>query len=594
MGRQPRSAIALPPSFGFGERVSSEPDIHRFSSPNEGTSDLSRSFNIASYLDMQAKIRPHQRAVIFPQDHDAQGRTAWTQLTFVQLFRLTNDYARGLRKRGVQPGDRVSLLVKPSLDFIPLVFALFKIGAIPVLIDPGMGRTQFADCIARMAPRVLIAAPIVRWLRPFFRQAFTSVKVAIYTHPRSLVQLQAPATTPEDELVHPASTKKHDVAAILFTSGSTGPAKGVVYTHGIFDAQIRFIRDMYDIRPGEIDLACFPLFGLFSIALGMTVVIPEMEPTRPAQADPARLIQAINDNGCTSSFGSPAIWKRVAYYALNHKLKLPSLRRILMAGAPVPIELHEDFTKILTKGAEVHTPFGATESLPVASIASQEVLSVTAQATRNGAGTCVGHPAPDMVIRIIRIVDAPIERWEDVQVLGPTKIGEICVRGPVVTHRYEDHELATRESKIRETDANGETHIVHRMGDVGYLDDQGRLWFCGRKKHRVETDNGPMFTVPCETIFNLHPSVARSALVGVNHLPVLVVQLEANHEPSDRLTLELLAMGAKWPHTRVIKTILYHHNFPVDVRHNAKIRRESLQTWAKTQLRSTTAGIVSP
>lgn len=542
------------------------------------------SFNIASYMEARAAAHPHQRAVAFPEGRDRAGRIAWTQLSFAELDRLSDAYARGLAERGVRRGDRISLLVRPSLEFIPLVFAVFKVGALPVLIDPGMGRKAFLACLERMAPRVLVAVPLVQALKGLFPRAFASVEVSV-TAGRTTgwwggVTLDALALF-EDRPFETVRTRSEDEAAILFTSGSTGPAKGVVYTHGIFDAQARFIQQMYGIEPGEVDLACFPLFGLFSMALGMTVVIPELDPTRPASADPAKLVEAIQNQGCTSAFGSPAIWKNVARHCLQHDIRLPSLRRIQMAGAPVPPSLHEAFGKILTDGAEIHTPYGATESLPVSSVSSRTILDETAARTREGAGTCVGAPAPRMAIRIIRIDDDPIERWEDVEELPPNVVGEICVRGPVVTPRYEGEPEHTRAAKIIER-VDGQERIVHRMGDVGYLDERGRLWFCGRKKHRVERPDGPtLFPVPVEAIFDEHPDVFKSALVGVDGEPRIVVQLEASVTRDRRaIARELLALGADHAHTQPIQKVHFHPRFPVDVRHNAKIHREQLAAWA--------------
>lgn len=543
------------------------------------------SFNIASYMEARAAATPHQRAVAFPERRDRSGRIAWTQLSFSELNRLSDAYARGLAERGVRPGDRVSLLVRPSLEFIPLVFAVFKVAALPVLIDPGMGRRPFLACLQRTAPRVLIAEPIVQALKGFFPAAFRSVEVSV-TAGRgtgwwggvSLAELPIFDRDPFPTV----QTSEDDEAAILFTSGSTGPAKGVVYTHGIFHAQAGFIRDMYGIEPGEVDLACFPLFGLFSMALGMTVVIPELDPTKPAKADPARLVEAIRNQGCTSAFGSPAIWKNVARHCLANDIQLPSLRRILMAGAPVPSSLHEAFSRILTAGAEVHTPYGATESLPVSSVGSRTVLDETAAKTRGGAGTCVGDPAPKMSIRIIRIDDRPIARWEDAEPLPPGQSGEICVRGPVVTPRYEGEPEATAATKMTET-VEGREVIVHRMGDVGYLDERGRLWFQGRKKHRVDTPDGERFLpVPVEAVFDEHPDVFKTALIGVDGEPRIAVQLEPGcPRPKADLARELLELGATHPHTRRIRKVHFHPGFPVDVRHNAKIHREQLSEWAR-------------
>jgi acyl-CoA synthetase (AMP-forming)/AMP-acid ligase II len=540
------------------------------------------SFNIAARLEAWAAARPFQRGVVFPEGRDNDGNVRWTHLSFSQLNARADAYARGFSEAGIGVGDRVSLLVKPCLDFIPLVFALFKIGALPVLIDPGMGRKPFLNCIETIAPKALIGEPIVFVLKSIFRKAFASVQIPItvgnhtgWWGGRTLTQCRIADDKPFDTFV----AKPHDEAAILFTSGSTGPAKGVTYTHGIFDAQTRHIQTMYDIQPGEIDLACFPLFGLFSMAMGMTVVIPDMDPTKPALADPKKLIEAISAHGCTSAFGSPAIWKNVAIHGQKEGIKLPSMKRILMAGAPIPVWMHQAFGDILTDGAELHTPYGATESLPVSSIGSLEVLSDTQAKTRVGGGSCVGHPAPGIAIRIIKICDTPIEIWSEDLVVQNGDIGEICVSGGVVTTEYKNAPEHTAAAKIIAGDITW-----HRMGDVGYFDPQGRLWFCGRKGHRVQRKDGTtMYTVPCEAIFNEHEAVYRSALVQVDDEPVIIVELEPGVSVDrSQLISELLSFAEGNSLTSSIKIIRFHPGFPVDVRHNAKIHRGALAEWAKT------------
>lgn len=543
------------------------------------------SFNIAALLEQHAAARPYQRAVVYPEGRDAAGNVCWTHLSFEALNRLCDAYAHGFVAQGLRRGDRVSLLVKPCLEFIPLVFAIFKIGALPVLIDPGMGRKGFLACLERVAPRALIAESAVHVLKGLFRTAFKSVEINV-TMGRSTwwwggSTLAACELSTEGPFAA-VETAADDEAAILFTSGSTGPAKGVTYTHGIFNAQTRHIQQMYGIEPGEIDLACFPLFGLFSMAMGMTVVLPDMDPTKPALADPAKLVEAIETQGCTSAFGSPAIWKNMARHCTETKRQLPSMRRILMAGAPVPVWMHEAFQEILTGGAQLHAPYGATEALPVASMSSREILSDTWRATQSGAGTCVGSPAPGMRIAIIEIDDAPIARWNDATPMPTGQIGEICVQGEVVTHEYKNAPEHTAAAKI--VDEAGQ--LWHRMGDVGYLDDQGRLWFCGRKAHRVQlADGDTLFTVPCEAIFNTHPAVYRTALVGVDGAPVLIVELEPSAKTS-RADVEkaLLALGAAHELTARVRRVLFHPAFPVDVRHNAKIHRGELAAWAHKTL----------
>jgi len=383
---------------------------------------------------------------------------------------------------------------------------------------------------------------------------------------------------------HIADTTADELAAILFTSGSTGIAKGVMYTHGTFATQVRLLHEVYGIQPGEMDLPTFPLFALFGPALGMTAVIPDMDPTRPASVDPKKIIEAIENFGITNMFGSPALINRVGRFGAEHNIKLPTLKRAISAGAPVPAAVIERFTRMLNDGCEVWTPYGATEALPVASIGSREILTETRAWTDRGAGVCVGRPVPDAEVHIIPISDEPIIKWDPSLSLPSGTIGEITVRGPMVTKSYFGRDEATRLAKIH--DASGE--IYHRMGDVGYRDDRGRLWFCGRKSHRVKTSKGTLFTIPVEAVFNTHPSVFRTALVGYEEAgetyPVLCVEREIDIPNDQTLIAELQQLGQMFPHTKAIQVFLICAKFPVDIRHNAKIFREKLALTAMWEL----------
>jgi acyl-CoA synthetase (AMP-forming)/AMP-acid ligase II len=348
----------------------------------------------------------------------------------------------------------------------------------------------------------------------------------------------------------------------------------------MFDAQCELIGETYGITEKDVDLATFPLFALFSVGLGMTAVIPDMDPTRPAHVNPKKIVEAIQTNNCTFSFGSPALWGRVTSWCVDNNVKLPTLRQVLMSGAPVPVEVHERFRKILSEGAETNTPYGATESLPATTITGSEILRETALATAQGKGVCVGRPVSGITVEIIRITDEVIEAWSDDLVVPRGEIGEITVKGVTVTKRYYRNEEATKAHKIG--DGSG---VRHRIGDVGYKDEQGRVWFCGRKVHRVPTEKGVLYTVPCEAIFNAHPAVKRSALVGVDARPVIIIELNDGGAGSDSLTEELLSIGAKNALTEDIRDVLYHPGFPVDIRHNAKINREKLAVWAAKKVR---------
>jgi acyl-CoA synthetase (AMP-forming)/AMP-acid ligase II len=553
--------------------------------------NLDRDFvNIAAHLPEMAQSRPYAPAVVCPAGRDREGRARYTHWTFRQLDRHSDRMAHGLQRDGITRGTRTVVMVPPSLEFFALTFALFKVGAVPVLIDPGMGIKNLERSIAEAAPaafygspRALLARLILRWGRKSIRIASSPSWLA-----RARISPLDSALPTEPYPI--ARTRPDETAAILFTSGSTGPPKGAVYTHAIFAAQVEILRNLYGIAPGEIDLCTFPLFALYAPALGMTAIIPEMDATRPAQVKPARIFEAIEAFGVTNLFGSPALIRRVGEAGAKRGMRLPTLRRVISAGAPVPASVLETFAELLGPGVQLFTPYGATEALPVASIGSAEILGATRQETDRGAGICVGRPVGGIRVKIIQISDEPIAEWSDDLIAPFGQIGEIVVQGPVVTRAYFHRPDATALAKIADPGA-GQGAFWHRMGDLGYRDAQGRIWFCGRKSQRVVTAKETFFTIPCEAVFNTHPEVVRTALVGVGPpgqmRPVLCVEprqwplAQAEH---DRLRTELLERGATRPHTRPIKDVLFRRSFPVDIRHNAKIFREQLAVWAARRL----------
>jgi acyl-CoA synthetase (AMP-forming)/AMP-acid ligase II len=340
------------------------------------------------------------------------------------------------------------------------------------------------------------------------------------------------------------------------------------------------LREHFQIEPGDYSVPTFPLFALFDVALGLSAIIPRMDPTRPARVDPRELVLPIQKHGAVQLFGSPALLDAVGRYGERHGVCLPSLKRVICAGAPVPAKVLARLARMLAPDAEIHTPYGATEALPVACITGSEVLSQTAAMTGEGRGVCVGRPWAGMEVRIIRISDEPVPVWSERLCLPPGEIGEIVAKGPVVTGEYFRRPEATALAKIPEPDGT----VRHRMGDLGYFDEAGRLWFCGRKNHRIAALPETLFTIPCEGVFNQHPRVRRSALVGLEsgqgQIPVLCVELEPGAD-RDQVRRELLETAQRFTHTRRIRTVLFHPGFPVDVRHNAKIFREKLAVWAK-------------
>ncbi|MCU1128834.1 AMP-binding protein [Stenotrophomonas maltophilia] len=548
---------------------------------------MNRPCNIAARLPELARERPDQIAIRCPGRRGAgNGMAAYdVTLDYRQLDARSDAMATGLAGYGIGRGVRTVVMVRPSPEFFLLMFALFKLGAVPVLVDPGIDKRALKQCLDEAQPEAFIGIPLAHVARLVLRWAPSAARLVTVGRRlgwggTTLAALERAGANGGPML---AATDGEDMAAILFTSGSTGVPKGVVYRHRHFVGQIQLLGSAFGMEAGGVDLPTFPPFALFDPALGLTSVIPDMDPTRPAQADPARLHDAIQRFGVTQLFGSPALMRVLA----RHGRPLPTVTRVTSAGAPVPPDVVATIRSLLPADAQFWTPYGATECLPVAVVEGRE-LERSRAATEAGAGTCVGSVVEPNEVRIIAIDDAPLPDWSQARVLSTGEVGEITVAGPTATDSYFNRPQATAAAKIRETLADGSTRVVHRMGDVGYFDAQGRLWFCGRKTQRVETARGPLYTEQVEPVFNTVAGVARTALVGVGpagaQVPVLCVELQRGQSDSPALREALRAQATLRLPEANLQHFLVHPAFPVDIRHNAKIGREKLAVWASAEL----------
>jgi acyl-CoA synthetase (AMP-forming)/AMP-acid ligase II len=538
---------------------------------------------MVQFIGQHAKHNPHKRAIVVPVSRDSMGRVAYSHLTFRQLDEETNRYARGFQRIGIEKGTKTVVMIKPGIDFFVTFFALAKVGAVMVMIDPGIGMKNLKKCLGEAEPKAFvgitsahIARVLLRW-SPETIDTNVTLGTRLFWGGYNYLELR----DADASEFKPVEMGHEEMGALMFTSGSTGISKGVVYTHNILINQVRFIQEIYGITSEDVDLATFPLFGLFDVCFGMTAVIPDMDATKPAKADPEKLIEAIEDNGATNMFGSPALVDTLSRYGVENKIKLESVKRVISCGAPARNDILQRFHRMLNDGVEVFTPYGATEALPVTSIGSHTILEETAKESDSGGGTCVGYPIKEVSVKIIKISDDAIENYSDDLVINSGEIGEIIVKGPIVTRQYYRRPENTRLAKIKENE-----EIWHRMGDVGRFDEKGRIWFCGRKSHRVTSKDKTWFTIPCERVFNRHPKVFRTALVGVGkpgeQIPVICIELEKGIKDlnASQLISELKETGKKFEHTADIEKFLLHPGFPVDIRHNAKIGRETLAVWA--------------
>lgn len=526
--------------------------------------------NIAHRIQEMAIKFPDKKSVVLARDGSFY--------TFKEFEERSNQFANKLSSLGIRPGMRILLFVKPCLDFSILTFALFKMGAVPVLIDPGMGIPNLLESVKQVKPHGMISIGMVHWLRRLKKEYFESITINV-----SLSKVGGSVHYLYDKLDQfsksftPLEVKESDPSAILFTSGGTGIPKGVIYTHGILNAQTSLLQEMFKLDEKHTDIPGFPLFALFTLAMGMTSVIPEMDPTKPAECNPKKIVNNIKQYNASFVAGSPAIWERVGLYCLKHKIKLPSVKYVVMFGAPVRASIHEMFQKILTIG-DTYTPYGATECLPVSLISGSEVLKKHLPLSIRGYGTCIGKSVPQTQIKIIKVSDIPESELIE---LPDGEIGEITVTGKQVTPGYFEMDHETQKAKIM-----GET-LWHRMGDLGWKDHEGNIWFLGRKTHRVETHDAIFYPLQVEAIFNQHPLIKRTALVKIFQdkqvMPGLVIERhDKKTRLSDAFKRELDVLKDTEEFTKGFNHYFLHKGFPVDVRHNIKIDRLKLSRWAQS------------
>ena len=523
-------------------------------------------------LAARAREHPDRIALALPSGPAGRFRTT----TYAALDARVDRVAAGLRHAGIEPGMRTALMVPPTEDFFVLAFALGRLRAVSVLVDPGIGPSRVKGCLGEADPQAFVGIAKAHLARRLLGWApGARVLVTAGTGPalggRTLRRVERDGRWRQPFV--PPQRPAGSPAAILFTSGSTGPPKGVEHGDEQLLAQAELVQRLYDMGPDQVSLATFPPFALFGPALGATTVVPRMDATRPAAVVPARVTGAAERFGATVMFGSPALLDTVS----RAGGRMPTVRRVISAGAPVPRRVQRRTLAMLADGGQVFTPYGATEALPVATIGSDELLSLPEP------GICVGRPVPGVDVALIRVTDDALAELTPDLLVAPGEVGEVVVRGPVVSPRYADRPEATAAAKLQ-----WDGSVAHRMGDLASWDDEGRLWFAGRKAHVVHTAAGPMHSVPCEEVFNVHPAVRRTALVGIgprgHSEPVLVVQLEDGVTAGGALTAELLELGRADERTRPIRRVLYRDDFPVDIRHNSKIDRPQLGAWAAEQL----------
>jgi olefin beta-lactone synthetase len=541
------------------------------------TRALGELSGVAARLRAHAEDLPDKPAVVCPDR---------TVLTFRELDAVSDGYAAGFLQAGMGKGTRTVLMLRPGPELFTVLFGLLKAGAVPVVVDPGMGIRRMLHCYRAAGAEAFVGVPVAHAVRVLSPGTFTGVRTTVTAGPRwfwgghtlrSLLS-NAPAlpTVP---------IRADDLLMIGFTTGSTGPAKGVESTHGALDAMVRQVAATHDQSADDVGLVTSPMFGVLHLLVGSTCVLAPVDPTRVADADPATIADLVDRYRVTTMFASPALLDPLSRYLGRTGRRLPTLRCLVSGGAPVSEEI---VAALHGSGLGVQATYGATEALPISSIDAATVLNEAGPRSRAGAGTCVGQPVDGIEVRIVRITDEPMPTWSDALLAKAGEVGEIAVAGPTVSRRYHATPAAdtagahAAAANAAAKVADGE-RVWHRTGDLGRLDDAGRIWFCGRKSQRV----GTLYTVQCEGVLNAHPDVYRTALVSADGRPVVCVEPRAGVPATEhpRIERELRSLAAGQPATRTLGTFLFHPSFPVDIRHNAKINREYLARWASSRLR---------
>lgn len=506
-------------------------------------------------------------------------------LSWEELDSRVSRLAAALKRVGVNAGSRVSLMVPPGIELTVLIYACLRLGAVIVVVDAGLGTKGLSRAVRGAVPdfligieRALVAGRLLGW---------PGVRISAGTVSARRARLLGATYRLDDLLSEPvpydgADPEPDSDAAILFTSGSTGPAKGVVYTHRQLSAMRDTLAATLQLAPGSALVAGFAPFALLGPALGVASVTPDMDVTAPRTLTARALSDAAAAIGATTVFASPAALRNVLATAgdvTDHgKQALAQVNVLLSAGAPVPVSLLEQLQPLVPH-AVLHTPYGMTEALPVTDIDLAQIREAASSSIPGaGNGVCVGAPVPGADVRISALDTAGVASGEPTAEPGVT--GEILVRAPHVKDRYFRLWSTEREAS--------RTVGWHRTGDVGHLDADGRLWVEGRLAHLITPANGVLTPVGPEQAIEQLDEVRQAAVVGVG--PVGTQAVVAVVETTEGAGTISLAPPDLTQQVRdaiggvQLAAVLTVSALPTDIRHNAKIDRSAVARWAAEAL----------
>jgi len=521
---------------------------------------------LAVLRDVAARV-PDRTALVLEEPGRGESR-----ITFAGLWERIGRAAAGLRRRGLGPGDRAIVMIPMSIDLYVALLGLLKLGAVAVFVDPWIGRRQIAAFAAFAEPRAYLGIPKSHLLR-LLDGRLRAIPLSVTTGGRlgplparhTLGELE---TEPGDDDVHPVDPD--DPALVTFTSGSSGEPKGANRTHGFLLAQHRALAAEFSAREEDVDMPMFPVFALNNLASGVPSIVPAMDFRRVEKVDAGRVLRQMHTHGVTTCTASPPFFDRIAEHLAVHPDIKPRLRRLLTGGAPVSDAQLRTWRKALPD-PELLVVYGSTEAEPVAHLTAEERLAAVNDLRPGTPGYCVGHPSERVKTKLIRIVDGPVDRPDE---LPPGEIGELIVTGDHVCRDYYRNPQAVRDNKITDPDGT----VWHRMGDTGSFDTAGRFWIAGRVHSTIHRRGGLLHPQLVEQAARGDDDrIRRIAAVGLDDRAVLVVETDAGEEMKQDIAKRLAAAGIEID--EIDEIVLTREPLPVDPRHNSKIDYGRVGAW---------------
>ncbi len=522
------------------------------------------------------KVKLHPRKLALTIAHmDAEHCINNESFTYAELAIKVVEYQQLWKKKGWQANDRVIVIIKPSSQLYAIALSMLALGIVPVFIDTGMGLSKIKMAIADANARAIISMRSLLkwfWLLPVMWRLERLSIDGSGIGSRCLHRQRIVTLVSYDD-IEVCSRNSLDHGFISFTSGSTGRPKGADRTHGSLIEQHLAIREHWQDNALDIDCPCFPILVLHNLTCGLTTVMPKVDLSAPGQVDAKQVTQQLASCAVTRLSGAPAYIEALACYLNEHGKTNQQVTSLVVGGATVSASLAQHIVKAFPN-ANARVVYGSTEAEPISAIDIKEYLAEQ----QGGDGYLVGKPVPQAKVLLTRV--GAILANEDALFrakVEPGAIGEIWVTGKHVLQGYIDNIAANAENKI----ARQNGLVWHRTGDVGFLDDVGRLWLTGRVKDVVYIDNLSIEPYPVEQKIDRLADIRKSALISTKQGGFLFIELIIGCKPelSAKLSTEMQeAIGAILTAAGIKQiNMIILDKIAVDGRHNSKIDRPELR-----------------